>query len=89
MMQRYNNYETTGQKGSIQQCLRIDVSVFLQEIFRLNTHHEKGHLHRRRSMTLQKAIDYVNIILIKHKLAGEFYSQQAELTVKDLIERQP
>jgi hypothetical protein len=55
----------------------------------LNTHHEKGHLHRRRSMTLQKAIDYVNIILIKHKLAGEFYSQQAELTVKDLIERQP
>ena len=54
----------------------------------LNAHPEKGHIHRRRSGTLQKAIDYVNIILIKHKLAGEYYRQLAEKTLKDLNKRQ-
>lgn len=55
----------------------------------LNAHPGKGHIHRKRSKSLQKAIDYVNIILIKHKLAGEYYRQQAELTLKDLNEQQP
>jgi hypothetical protein len=43
----------------------------------LNTHPEKGHLHRRRSQSVQKAIDYINIILIKHRLAGDHYMERA------------
>ena len=43
----------------------------------LNTHPEKGHIHRRRSQTLQKAIDYINIIMIEHGLAGEYYMKRA------------
>jgi hypothetical protein len=43
----------------------------------LNTHPETGHIHRKRSNTAQKAIDYINIILIKHKLAGDHFSQKA------------
>jgi hypothetical protein len=43
----------------------------------LNTHPLKGHIHRKRSKTVQKALDYINIILIKHKLAGEHYKEKA------------
>jgi hypothetical protein len=43
----------------------------------LNTNPSSGHIHRRRSQTLQKAIDYVNIILIQHKLAGNYYKEKA------------
>jgi hypothetical protein len=43
----------------------------------LNTHTEKGHIHRRRSQSVQKAIDYVNIILVKNELAGELYREKA------------
>ena len=43
----------------------------------LNTHPEKGHIHRRRSQSVQKAIDYINIILIKHRLAGDHYMKRA------------
>ena len=39
----------------------------------LNTDPETGHIHRRRSKTVQKAIDYINIILIEHRLAGDYY----------------
>jgi hypothetical protein len=49
----------------------------------LNTHPEKGHIHRRRSQSVQKAIDYINIILIKHKLAGEHYMERAVDIVKN------
>jgi hypothetical protein len=48
----------------------------------LNTHTEKGHIHRKRSGTVQKALDYIDIILIKNKLAGEHYREIAELTLK-------
>ncbi len=55
---------------------------FLSKTFKgpsfLNTHPEKGHIHRRRSQSVQKAIDYINIILIKHKLAGEDYMERAK-----------
>lgn len=47
----------------------------------LNTHPEKGHIHRRRSQTLQKAIDYIDVILIKNNLAGDHYRDKA----KDII----
>jgi hypothetical protein len=49
----------------------------------LNTHPEKGHIHRRRSQSVQKAIDYINIILIKHKLAGEHYMERAKDVVNN------
>jgi hypothetical protein len=43
----------------------------------LNTNPETGHIHRRRSQTVQKAKDYINIILIEHKLAGEKHKEKA------------
>lgn len=43
----------------------------------LNTHPENGHIHRKRSMTVQKALDYIDIILIKYKLAGLQNSEKA------------
>jgi hypothetical protein len=48
----------------------------------LNTHPLKGHIHRKRSKTVQKALDYIDIILVKHKLAGEYYSEKAVLVIK-------
>jgi len=43
----------------------------------LNTNPKNGHIHRRRSQSVQKAIDYINIILIKHRLAGDQYMIRA------------
>jgi hypothetical protein len=45
----------------------------------LNTHPVKGHLHRRRSHTVQKALDFVEIILVKHNLAGDHYREKAKI----------
>jgi hypothetical protein len=49
----------------------------------LNTNPETGHVHRRRSQTIQKAIDYINIILIKNCLAGEHYREIAQKTLEN------
>jgi len=49
----------------------------------LNTHPEKGHIHRKRSMTVKKALDYIEIILVKHKLAGDYYSEKAAEFLKN------
>lgn len=43
----------------------------------LNTHPEKGHVHRRRSKTIQKALDYIEVILIKNGLGGDYYKEKA------------
>jgi hypothetical protein len=51
----------------------------------LNTHPEKGHIHRKRSQTVVKALDYINIILVKNKLAGEHYKNKAEDILKNAI----
>jgi hypothetical protein len=51
----------------------------------LNTDPETGHIHRRRSKTVQKAIDYINIILIKNKLAGEYYRGIAQIVLRNEI----
>lgn len=51
----------------------------------LNTNQQTGHIHRRRSKTVQKAIDYIDIILIKHKLAGDHYKGIAAAVLKDEI----
>ena len=49
----------------------------------LNTHPTRGHIHRRRSNTVQKAIDYIRIILIENKLAGEYYKAEAIAVLKN------
>jgi hypothetical protein len=49
----------------------------------LNAHPERGHIHRKRSKTVQKALDYIDIILIKHKLAGNHYMEKAVAIVKE------
>jgi hypothetical protein len=49
----------------------------------LNTHPEKGHIHRKRSMTVQKALDYIDIILVRYKLAGQYYMVKAEALLKE------
>jgi hypothetical protein len=51
----------------------------------LNKHPEKGHIHRKRSMTVQKAIDFINIILIKHKLAGDYYKEKAITAIQEIV----
>ncbi len=38
----------------------------------LNTHPVKGHLHRRRSQTVRKALDFIEVLLVKNNLAGDF-----------------
>jgi len=49
----------------------------------LNTHPLKGHLHRRRSKTVQKALDFVEVILVKHNLAGDHYQEKAKLLIAE------
>lgn len=49
----------------------------------LSKHPEKGHIHRKRSMTVQKALDYIDIILVRHKLAGNHYSEKAASLIKE------
>jgi len=51
----------------------------------LNTNPETGHIHRRRSKTVHKAVDYIDIILIKNKLAGDYYKERAVAILKDEI----
>lgn len=51
----------------------------------LNTNPVTGHIHRRRSKTVQKALDYINIILIQHRLAGDYYKEIAAAVIKDEI----
>ena len=43
----------------------------------LNIDHEKGHIHRTRSQIVQKAIDFIEVIFIQNKLAGENYRGKA------------
>ena len=47
----------------------------------LNTHPETGHIHRKRSKTVQKALDYIEVLLIKHKLAGDEYRDKARAVI--------
>jgi len=51
----------------------------------LNTHPEKGHIHRKRSKTVQKALDYIKIIMIRHKLAGDHYMDKAIAVIDNEI----
>jgi hypothetical protein len=49
----------------------------------LNTNPDNGHIHRKRSMTVEKALDYIDIILVKHKLAGHHYSEKAQKLLQE------
>lgn len=49
----------------------------------LYAHPDKGHIHRKRSKTVQKALDYIDIILIRHKLAGNRYMERAITVTMD------
>jgi len=51
----------------------------------LNTHPEKGHIHRKRSQMSNLAQEFIDIILIKHKLAGEYYRDRAESVLANEI----
>jgi len=55
----------------------------------LNTNPKTGHIHRRRSKTVQKAIDYINIILIQYKLAGDLYREKALTVIKNNVAGPP
>jgi hypothetical protein len=43
----------------------------------LNTHPVNGHIHRIRSQSLTKATDHVEVLLVKHSLAGALYREKA------------
>ena len=43
----------------------------------LNTHPVKGHLHRRRSQSVKKVEEFIDIIFIRINLAGNFYRARA------------
>jgi hypothetical protein len=51
----------------------------------LNTNPITGHIHRRRSQTVRKAIDYIHIILVKNNLAGDYYREKALSVIKNEI----
>lgn len=55
----------------------------------LNTHPVKGHIHRKRSQTIQKALDYIDIILVRNKLAGDHYSNIAKMILKNNASTEP
>jgi hypothetical protein len=44
----------------------------------LNIDPVKGHLHRRRSQTVRKALDFVDVLLVKYNLAGDFYKEKTK-----------
>jgi hypothetical protein len=48
----------------------------------LNTNYLKGHLHRKRSQTVKKAVDFIEVIFIRSKLAGEYYCKKAISVLK-------
>jgi hypothetical protein len=48
----------------------------------LKTHPVAGHIHRRRSQTIQKAIDFIEVIFIRHNLAGEHFRGKAAAVIE-------
>ena len=50
----------------------------------LNANPENGHVHRKRSKTVQKAIDFIDVILVKYKLAGSGYAEKAAKKIQEL-----
>jgi len=47
----------------------------------LNIHPVKGHLHRRRSQTVRKALDFIEVLLVEKNLAGDFYKEKAKKVI--------
>lgn len=44
----------------------------------LNIDPVKGHLHRRRSQTVKKALDFIEVLLVRYNLAGDLYKEKAK-----------
>lgn len=53
----------------------------------LNIHPVKGHLHRRRSQTVRKTIDFIDVLLVRYNLAGDFYKEKAKKVISREIEK--
>ncbi len=53
----------------------------------LNIDPVKGHLHRRRSQTVVKALDFIDVLLVKNNLAGDFYREKAKKIISREIEK--
>jgi hypothetical protein len=49
----------------------------------LNIHPVKGHLHRRRSQTVRKALDFIDVLLVKYNLAGDHYREIAMKVIEE------
>jgi hypothetical protein len=47
----------------------------------LNTHPSKGHIHRRRSQTVRKALDFIEVLLVEKNLAGDYYKGKAKKVI--------
>lgn len=43
----------------------------------LNTHPVKGHLHRRRSQSIKKVEEFIDIIFVKNNIAGDYFRKRA------------
>ncbi len=54
----------------------------------LNCHPELGHFHRKRSKTIKKALDYIDVLLIKHRLAGEQYHKKAKRVINRQLQNE-
>jgi hypothetical protein len=48
----------------------------------LNIDPVKGHLHRRRWQTVRKALDFIDVLLVRHNLAGDYYKEKAKSLLK-------
>lgn len=49
----------------------------------LNTDPVKGHIHRRRSKTVQKAVDFIKVMFIDYKLAGDHLCVKAKAVIEN------
>ena len=47
----------------------------------LNIDPVKGHLHRRRSQTVRKALDFIDVLLVRYNLAGDLYKEKAKKVI--------
>jgi len=50
----------------------------------LNAHPVNGHVHRKRANSIQKAFDFIDVILVKHNLAGSGYAEKAAKKIQEL-----
>jgi hypothetical protein len=70
----------SSRREAVRNALGVAFPYFSQHYYGpsfLNKNPQTGHIHRIRSQTVQKALDYIEIMLIKHTLAGQYFSKRA------------